>query len=109
LQGGLRKFGSGDTTQYVGMLMGRFAVYGLSVFGGYGQGIGDGEKFASFFAFGAVNGPIGGPPAFFLTGIGGGLGINRLLVLPTEPAQMDEVPFIQALDPYAPGPEPIGH
>ncbi|HEV7574746.1 MAG TPA: DUF6603 domain-containing protein, partial [Caldimonas sp.] len=101
LQGGLRKFGSGDTTQYVGMLMGRFAVYGLSVFGGYGQGIVNGEKFASFFAFGAVNGPIGGPPAFFLTGIGGGLGINRLLVLPSELSRFDQYPLIKALDPSA--------
>ena len=67
------------------MLLGRFAVYGLSVFGGYGQGIVDGERFASFFAFGAVNGPIGGPPAFFLTGIGGGFGINRALVVPDRP------------------------
>nr|HET7858303.1 DUF6603 domain-containing protein [Caldimonas sp.] len=101
LEGGLRKFGSGDTTQYVGMLMGRFAVYGLSVFGGYGQGVVNGEKFASFFAFGAVNGPIGGPPAFFLTGIGGGLGINRLLVLPSELSHFDQYPLIKALDPAA--------
>ena len=43
------------------------------------------QRFTAFFAFGAVNGPIGGPPAFFLTGIGGGFGINRDLDLPAEP------------------------
>ncbi|MEO8297315.1 MAG: DUF6603 domain-containing protein [Burkholderiales bacterium] len=109
LQGGLRKFTSGADTQYVGMLMGRFAVYGLSVFGGYGQGTSpNGDKFASFFAFGAVNGPIGGPPAFFLTGIGGGLGINRLLKLPTEFGQFARYPLIAALDPAAkPDPSPM--
>jgi len=48
LQGGLRKFGSGDTVQYVGMLMARFGVYGLSVFGGYGQGVQDGQRYSSF-------------------------------------------------------------
>ena len=102
LQGGLRKFGDGDTVQYVGMLLGRFAVYGLSVFGGYGHGISaSGERFASFFAFGAVNGPIGGPPAFFVTGIGGGLGINRTLVVPTDMSRFDQYPFIKALDPSA--------
>ena len=101
IQGGLRKFGSGDNVQYVGMLMGRFAVYGLSIYGGYGQGNEGGQKFASFFAFGAVNGPIGGPPAFFLTGIGGGLGINRRLVLPTDLSRFGDFPFIKALDPSA--------
>ena len=101
LQGGLRKFGSGDNVQYVGMLMGRFAVYGLSVFGGYGQGTVNGQRFASFFAFGAINGPIGGPPAFFLTGIGGGLGINRQLVLPSDLSRFDQYPLIKALDPSA--------
>ena len=101
IQGGLRKFGSGDNVQYVGMLMGRFAVYGLSIFGGYGQGVQDGQKFASFFAFGAVNGPIGGPPAFFLTGIGGGLGINRKLLLPVDLSHFGDFPFIKALDPAA--------
>jgi large repetitive protein len=108
LAGGLRKFaqpgppGQPDTVQYVGMLLGRFGVYGLSVLGGYGMGrAADGGQFASFFAFGAVNGPIGGPPAFFLTGIGGGLGINRDLIFPQDLSQFGTFPFIQALDPGA--------
>ena len=108
LEGGLKKFGDGDTVQYVGMLMGRFAVYGLSVFGGYGHGVQNGQRFASFFAFGAVNGPIGGPPAFFVTGIGGGLGINREIVVPTDLSHFDQFPFIKALDPAAkPSPDPM--
>jgi hypothetical protein len=45
-----------------------------------------------------VNGPIGGPPAFFLTGIGGGFGINRQLVVPTELSNFGDYPLIQALD-----------
>ncbi|BCJ75230.1 hypothetical protein CS0771_47740 [Catellatospora sp. IY07-71] len=82
---------------YVGMLLGRFGVYGLSVFGGYTDDAGN----PSFFVFGALNGPIGGPPAFFLTGIGGGLGINRGLRIPDDVARFAEFPFIQALDPAA--------
>jgi large repetitive protein len=108
LVGGLRKFAQPgppdqpEVVQYVGMLLGRFGVYGLSVLGGYGMGRApDGGQFASFFAFGAVNGPIGGPPAFFLTGIGGGLGINRDLIFPQDLSQFGSFPFIQALDPGA--------
>ena len=101
LAGGLRKFGDGESVEYVGMLLGRFAVYGLSVYGGYGSAVVDGQRFSAFFAFGAVNGPIGGPPAFFLTGIGGGLGINRDLIFPTDLSRFGEFPFIKALDPSA--------
>ena len=101
LAGGLRKFGDGDNVEYVGMLLGRFAVYGLSVYGGYGSAVVDGQRFSAFFAFGAVNGPIGGPPAFFLTGIGGGLGINRDLIFPSNLSTFGEFPFIKALDPSA--------
>lgn len=97
LSGGLLKTVDGGTTSYVGMLMGRFAAYGLTVFGGYTSDHGN----ASFFIFGAINGPIGGPPAFFLTGLGGGLGINRALVIPTDLSRFGEFPFIQALDPAA--------
>ena len=108
IEGGLKKFGDGESVQYVGMLMGRFAVYGLSIFGGYGHGVENGQRYASFFAFGAVNGPIGGPPAFFVTGIGGGLGINRSIVVPTDLSHFDQFPFIKALDPSAqPSPDPM--
>jgi hypothetical protein len=99
LAGGLLKsmVGEPPSPGYVGMLLGRFGVYGLSVFGGYTSLNGD----PSFFVFGAFNGPIGGPPAFFLTGIGGGLGINRKLVIPDDPAGFPQYPFIMALDPNA--------
>ncbi|UNK57357.1 hypothetical protein MNQ95_14675 [Pseudoxanthomonas daejeonensis] len=98
LAGGLLKQTTPKGTEYLGMLLGRFAVYGLTVYGGYGEGEQDGQKFTAFFAIGAVNGPIGGPPAFFLTGIGGGFGINRQLRLPSDLAQFGDYPLIQALD-----------
>ncbi len=88
-----------EQIEYLGMLLGRFGVYGLTVYGGYGEGRDDhNQKFTAFFAVGAVNGPIGGPPAFFLTGIGGGIGINRLMRLPTDLAKFGDYPLIQALD-----------
>jgi hypothetical protein len=101
LQGGLRKFGEGANVEYIGMLLARFAVYGLSVYGGYGRTADVNGPFSSFFAFGAVVGPIGGPPAFFVTGIGGGLGINRRLIVPTDLSVFGQYPLIKALDPGA--------
>ncbi|WP_256841170.1 DUF6603 domain-containing protein [Ornithinimicrobium cryptoxanthini] len=103
LSGGLLKIEQGSSTSYVGMLVGRFAAYGLSVFGGFTH---DGQD-ASFFIFGGVNGPIGGPPAFFLTGIAGGLGINRGLRVPDDLSQFGSYPFIAALNPAAPQREPM--
>ncbi len=98
LAGGMRKFGSGDNLEYVGMLSARFATYGLSIYGGYAS-VQTPEPYSAFFAFGAVLGPFGGPPAFFLTGIGGGFGINRDIVPPTDMSRFDEFVMISALDP----------
>ncbi len=98
IAGGLLKSGTEPNIEYLGMLLGRFAVYGITIFGGYGQGEDNGQRFVAFFAVGAVVGPIGGPPAFFLTGIGGGFGINRALVVPTDLSTFGQYPLIQALD-----------
>jgi len=100
IAGGLLKQTTPAGTEYLGMLLGRFAVYGLTIYGGYGEGKVEGtdEKFVAFFAIGAVNGPLGGPPAFFLTGIGGGFGINRMLKVPTDLSNFGNYPLIQALD-----------
>ncbi|MGC3940161.1 DUF6603 domain-containing protein [Roseobacter sp. EG26] len=98
LAGGLRKFGDGANVEYIGMLTARFATYGLSIYGGYAS-IVNPERYAAFFAFGAVLGPFGGPPAFFLTGIGGGFGINRGINPPESPGDFDDFVMINALDP----------
>ncbi|MDM0042714.1 hypothetical protein QTH89_26070 [Variovorax sp. J22G21] len=98
IAGGLLKQQTPVGIEYLGMLLGRFGVYGITIYGGYGEGTVAGQKFTAFFAVGAVNGPIGGPPAFFLTGIGGGFGINRKLVVPTDLSRFGDYPLIQALD-----------
>ena len=100
IAGGLLK---DDTGGYMGMLLGRFGTYGLTLYGGYA--LLDGNP--SFFIFGALNGPIGGPPAFFITGIGAGLGINRQLRVPDDISQFGEYPFIKALDIAASVPDPM--
>jgi len=102
LAGGLRRFSVPEGgVEYLGMLLARLSVYGISVYGGYGVIGPEDDRYTSLFLFGAVNGPIGGPPAFFVTGIGGGLGINRQLTVPTDLSQFGTFPMIKALDPAA--------
>ncbi len=112
LAGGLRKYvepGHPENVEYVGMLLARFAAYGLSIYGGYASIEDSSEgRYTAFFAYGAIVGPIGGPPAFFLTGIGGGFGINREIIVPDDLGQFDDFVMIKALDPNAsPSSDPL--
>ena len=107
IAGGLLKQTTDQGIEYLGMLLARFGVYGITIYGGYGEGNDNGQKFTAFFAVGAINGPIGGPPAFFLTGIGGGFGINRRLIVPTDLSKFGDYPLIQALDIAAHPQEPM--
>jgi large repetitive protein len=110
LAGGLRKFplvAPLTGIEYLGMLKIGYGSYGIDLFGGYAHPVSpSGSEFASFFAFGVLHAPLGGPPAFFITGIGIGFGINRELHTPT----IDEVnthPFMLALRALGPAPEPM--
>ncbi len=100
IAGGLRK--RDPEVDYIGMLSVKFGVYGITAYGGYAVHEEAGDKYTAFFLFGALLAPIGGPPAFFITGIGAGIGINRTLELPTDFAHFGTYPLIQALDPTAP-------
>ncbi|MEO5900396.1 MAG: DUF6603 domain-containing protein [Ilumatobacteraceae bacterium] len=91
--------------EYLGMLKIGFSGYGLDLFGGYAHPTDGNGSFASFFAFGALHAPLGGVPAFFITGIGLGLGINREL----KPPNMDTItsnPFLVAMKALGPAPDP---
>ena len=105
LAGGLRRRDNpslpGDPPDYIGVLLARVGPYGLTAFGGYGQFPSPGGKFTALFVFAAISAPIGGPPAFFVTGLGGGAGINRALVLPTDLNDFATFPMIAALDPQS--------
>jgi hypothetical protein len=105
LAGGLRRRDNpslpGNPPDYVGVLLARVGPYGLTAFGGYGQFPAPGGTFTALFVFAAISAPIGGPPAFFVTGLGGGAGINRALVLPTELNDFATFPMIAALDPQS--------
>ncbi|HEY0035582.1 MAG TPA: DUF6603 domain-containing protein [Longimicrobium sp.] len=63
----------------------------------------------SFFLFAQVNGSFGGPPAFFVTGVMGGFGVNSRLTLPA-PDQVYRFPFLAGLDDpsvFGPSPTPM--
>ncbi len=108
LAGGLRKFTPAEGgVEYLGMLLARLGVYGITVYGGFGQVGPPGDQYSAMFLFGAVNGPIGGPPAFFVTGIGGGFGANRGLVVPADLSTFANYPLIKALDPAARAGDPF--
>jgi hypothetical protein len=110
LAGGLRKFpleAPLSGIEYLGMLKIGYGSYGVDVFGGYAHPTtSSGAEFASFFAFGVLHAPIGGPPAFFITGIGIGFGINRELHTP-EIEEVNSHPFVLALRALGPAREPM--
>lgn len=95
IAGGLRR-GSG-APDYLGMLTVRFSVYGITAFGGYAVKTDEQGEYTSFFLFGSLLAPIGGVPAFFVTGIGAGVGVNRKLILP-DLTDFTIFPLVAALD-----------
>ena len=108
LAGGLRKFTPGDGgVEYLGMLLARFGTYGLAVYGGFAQVGAPEDEYLSLFLVGGVNGPIGGVPAFFVTGIAGGFGVNRRLIVPTELADLSSFPLMRALNSAAEDVDPF--
>jgi large repetitive protein len=100
LAGALRK--SGSPPDYLGVLIAHIGPYGLTAFGGYGQFLApDGSRYTSLFVVAGITAPIGGPPAFFVTGLGGGAGINRQLVLPATLDDFPSYPLVAAIDPHS--------
>lgn len=92
--GGLVKSGSGDTVEYDGEAVLKFGKYGIGALGSYATLSGGGT---SLFVFAFVDAPIGGPPAFFVTGLAAGFGYNRQLIPPAFD-QVQSYPLVEALD-----------
>jgi len=77
----LRMPGAGGVTNYYGEVMVQAGTWGFKAMGGYTPA--EGNNPASFFLYVNLEIPLGGPPFLFVTGVSGGLGINRTLILPT--------------------------
>ena len=84
-------------SSYVGMLLGRFGIYGLSVFGGYTDDDGN----PSFFVFGAHQRADRRAAGVLRHRHRRRAGHQPAAGHPRRPARFHEFPFIQALDPAA--------
>ncbi|MEI9995231.1 MAG: DUF6603 domain-containing protein [Rhizomicrobium sp.] len=69
---------TGAEPGYFGEVSVQVANFGLRAMGGYVPG-----PPASFFLYGMVDVPLGGPPFLFVTGLAAGFGVNTALVAPT--------------------------
>jgi hypothetical protein len=71
--------------------------HGLQAIGSY-TSVGATDGCTSLFVFADVGFPLGGPPAFFVEGLAGGLGYNRRLQVPSDPTDVLRFPFIRAIE-----------
>ena len=95
---GFGKFDTALGPEYRGLAQARFSSYGATGVGAYGMfDDGQGGSFPSLFVFIVVDAPIGGPPPFFVTAIGGGMGINRALEIPADITEVPSSVFLTAL------------
>jgi hypothetical protein len=102
IAGGMRKMVRLGGVEYLGMLVVRAAGYGLTALGAFGSfpvRQGSSDRYTSLFVIAALAAPLGGPPAFFVLGIGGGVGLNRDLIAPQDMTEVANFPLIAALDP----------
>jgi hypothetical protein len=99
LAGGLLKATlPGGTIDYEGMLSVKVAGRSLTALGAYSRPTDPGlGPYPSLFVFVAISTPIGGPPYFFVTGLAGGLGLNRRLLTPRDPASVPSFPLVAAM------------
>jgi large repetitive protein len=98
IAGGLLKTEPAGGVEYDGELTVNVGSFGLTALGGYSRTSAP-DPFTSLFAFVVVNAPIGGPPYMFITGLAGGAGYNRQLVVPSDPAQAPKFPLLAVMDP----------
>lgn len=63
----------------------------LSAIGSYAEVSGE----ASLFVFALLDYPLGGPPAFFVTGLAAGFGYNRRLNPPETVEAVEDFPFVK--------------
>lgn len=82
----------GGDLEFDGSVIVGFSSFQVEAFGFYAES----KAYDSMFIFGDVTAPMGGVPAFFLTGIALGFGYNSSLRIPTI-NQVEQFPFIEVL------------
>ena len=96
IEGGLEKF-AGPPISYMGSLVVQAAGFGITALGAYSllpvTADPDGPTAPSLFVFGALQAPLGGVPAFFVTGVAAGFGVNRSVSIPPV-GQVQDFPLL---------------
>ncbi|MFI5845015.1 DUF6603 domain-containing protein [Catenuloplanes sp. NPDC051500] len=85
--------------QFDGTLVLKAATFTLAAIGSYARLKAGGS---SLFVFGMIEAAIGGPPAFFVTGLMAGFGVNRSLAIPAQ-NEVTGFPLLALAAPPAPG------
>lgn len=107
IAGGLLK-NAGPPVSYDGALMVDVAGRGFTAIGSYAKPTDALGEYTSFFVFVSLPIPLGGPPYFFVLGLGGGVGINRALIVPTDLNQIPGFPLVAAIDNSGFANDPMG-
>jgi hypothetical protein len=97
ISGGLRKY-PGPPIEYDGMLLASISGLGLTVVGSYARPTDAQGAYTSLFMFVSLPIPLGGPPFAFITGLGGGFGYDRALIVPSDMNQIDSFILVKAID-----------
>lgn len=87
LSGGFRHSVCNDVSSYDGSLLVKTKGISVLAVGSYSEG--------SFLAYGMLKAKIGGPPAFSITGLAVGFGMNKYLMLP-DIEKVEEFPLVAA-------------
>ena len=107
IAGGLRK-NPGPPIEYDGMLSATIGGIGLTIVGAYSRPSDAQGGYTSLFMFVSLPLPLGGPPFAFITGLGGGFGYNRELLVPNDLNQIDSFVLVAAIDDDSLANDPLG-
>ena len=94
ISGGFLKDETASPVAYSGQARVKAGNFGLGALGSYTTLPNDGST--SMFVFAFADFPLGGPGFFFVTGLAGGFGYNRSLVMPKQD-EVTSMPFVAAL------------
>ncbi|MGC4831915.1 DUF6603 domain-containing protein [Micromonospora arida] len=98
VSGGLKKLPlPGGDVEYLGALSVTLAGRNLTAVGSYSQPHDELGEYTSLFVFLNVPIPLGGPPFFFVLGLAAGVGYNRRLLVPDDPAEVPAFPLVAAV------------
>lgn len=97
IAGGLIKQTPTAGVEYDGMLKVSVGSFGLTALGSYAKSGGTDDPYTSLFVFVVVKAPIGGPPFLFVTGLAGGAGYNRQLIVPSDPTLVAKFPLVRVM------------